>query len=82
MTAQRNQGITFAAPAAIEIRRRPCCPVDVATHTVAVFRAGGGADLEVAADERPAVKRELIEMWLAERNAFVETVVEDMRTRN
>ncbi len=41
MTA--NQGIPLAAPAAIEIRRRPCCPVDVATHTVAVFRAGGGA---------------------------------------
>ena len=40
MTA--NQGIPLAAPAAIEIRRRPCCPVDVATHTVAVFRAGGG----------------------------------------
>ena len=37
-----NQGILFAAPAAIEIRRRPCCSVDVATHTVAVLRAGGG----------------------------------------
>ena len=49
---------------------------------VAVQWVGGGADLEVAADERPAVKRELIEMWHAERNAFVETVVEDMRTRN
>ncbi len=24
MTAQPNQGFTFAAPAAIEIRRRPC----------------------------------------------------------
>ena len=46
---------------------------------VAVFRAGGGADLEVAADERPALKRELIEMWIAERNAFAETVVKDMR---
>ncbi len=40
-----NQGIPLAAPAAIEIRRRPCLlPADVATHTVAVFRAGGGAD--------------------------------------
>ena len=37
-----NQGILFAAPATIEIRRRPCCSVDVATHTVAVYRAGGG----------------------------------------
>ena len=46
MTTQPNQGITFAAPAASEIRRRPCCPVDVATHTVAVFRAGGGSDPE------------------------------------
>ena len=44
MAAQPNQGFIFAAPAAIEIRRRPCCPVDVATHTVAVYRAGGGAD--------------------------------------
>ena len=42
MTAQPNQRIHFAAPAAIEIRRRPCCPVDIATRTVAVFRAGGG----------------------------------------
>ncbi len=46
MTAQPNQGFIFAAQAAIEIRRRPCCPVDVATHTVAVYRAGGGADPE------------------------------------
>ena len=46
MTTQPNQGITFAAPAAFEIRRRPCCLVDVATHTVAVYRAGGGADPE------------------------------------
>ncbi len=46
MTAQPNQGIHFAAPAAIQIRRRPCCPVDVATHMVAVFRAGGGTDPE------------------------------------
>ncbi len=46
MTAQPNQGITFAAPAAIEIRRLPSRPVDVATHTVAVLRAGGGADPE------------------------------------
>ena len=27
-----NQGIPLAAPAAIQIRRRSCCPVDVATH--------------------------------------------------
>ena len=27
-----NQGMPLAAPAAIQIRRRPCCPVDVATH--------------------------------------------------
>ncbi len=46
MKTRPNQEITFAAPAAFEIRRRPCCPVDVATHTVAVFRAGGGADPE------------------------------------
>ncbi len=46
MTVQPNQGFISAAPAAIEIRRRPCCPVDVATHTVAVFRASGGADPE------------------------------------
>ncbi len=46
MAAQPNQGFIFAATAASEIRRRPCCPVDVATHTVAVFRAGGGADPE------------------------------------
>ncbi len=26
MTAQPNQGIIFAAPAAFEIRRRPCAP--------------------------------------------------------
>ncbi len=32
MTAQPNQGFIFAAPAAIQIRRRSCCPVDVATH--------------------------------------------------
>ncbi len=32
MTAQPNQGFIFAAPAASEIRRRSCCPVDVATH--------------------------------------------------
>ena len=41
MTAQPNQGFIFAAPDAIEIRRRPCRPVDIATHTVAVFQAGG-----------------------------------------
>ena len=47
MTAQPNQGFIFAASAASEIRRRPCLlPVDVATHTVAVYRAGGGADPE------------------------------------
>ncbi len=33
MTAQPNHGIIFAAPAAIQIRRRPSRPVDVATHT-------------------------------------------------
>ncbi len=49
---------------------------------VAVFRAGGGADLEVAADERPALKRELIEMWIAELNAFARTMVKDMKARN
>ena len=48
---------------------------------VAVQWVGGGADLEVAADERPAVKRELIEIWIAERNAFAEGVVKDIRKR-
>ncbi len=28
-----------------------------------------------------ALKRELIEMWIAERNAFAETVVKDMGSR-
>ena len=48
MTAQPNQGFMFAAPAASEIRRRPSRPVDVATHTVAANRAGGGTDAEFA----------------------------------
>ena len=29
-----------------------------------------------------ALKRGLIEFWIAERNAFAESVVKDMRTRN
>ncbi len=48
---------------------------------VAVQWVGGGADLEVTADERPALKRELIEMWIGERNEFAERVVKDMRMR-
>ena len=48
---------------------------------VAVQWVGSGADLEVTADERPALKRELIEMWIAERNAFAEMVVKDRKTR-
>ena len=43
MTVQPNKRFIFAAPTAFEIRRRPSRPVDVATHTVAVYRAGGGA---------------------------------------
>ena len=48
MTAQPKQIFIFAAPAAIQIRRRPSRPVDVATHTVAANRAGGGTDAEFA----------------------------------
>ncbi len=29
-----------------------------------------------------ALKRELIEMWITERNDFAETVVKDMRSRS
>ncbi len=44
MTAQPNQGFIFAAP---HPDPPPTLrPVDVAIHTVAVFRAGGGADPE------------------------------------
>ncbi len=48
---------------------------------VAVQWVGSGADLEVTADERPALKRELIEMWIAERNAYAERQVKDMKSR-
>ncbi len=70
MTAQPNQGFIFAAPAAFEIRRRSSHPVDVATHMVAVFRAGGGAYVESGMGRRST------------RNDFAERVVKDMRSRS
>ncbi len=51
-----NQGILFAAPAAIEIRRRPCLlPADVATHQgrrpMGRRRSRSGDDVQAIANE-------------------------------
>ncbi len=108
MTTQPNQGFTFAAPATIQIRRRPCLlPADVATHQgrrlLGRRRCRSGNDVQAIANEcgrEPdrrkliagikrskhwrdvgALKRELIEMWIAERNAFAERVVKDIRAQ-
>ena len=98
-----EQEFIFAAPAAIQIRRRSCAlSMSQLTRSPSFGPAAAPirrrradhrermpdrrkliAGIKCSTDWRDigALKRGLIEIWIAERNAFAERVVKDMKAR-
>ncbi len=75
-----EQEFIFAAPAAIQIRRRPCT---MSMSQLTRSPSYGPAADTVRGRNGPTLteRRELIEMWAAERNSFAERQVKDMKSR-